>query len=66
MTILAILIPVTLGMGAVGLAVFFWSLRSGQYEDLAGDAERILHADDVPLPSARTAGRPATTKETPR
>jgi cbb3-type cytochrome oxidase maturation protein len=50
MTVLAILIPVTLGMGLIGLAAFFWSLRSGQYEDLSGDAERILFdQDDVPL-----------------
>lgn len=65
MTILAILIPVTLCMGAVGLGAFFWSLRSGQYEDLSGDAERILFdAEDAPL-APRSAKRPATTtKET--
>lgn len=51
MTILAILIPVTLGMGVVGLAAFFWSLSHGQYEDLDGDAARILFdTEDVPLP----------------
>ena len=43
------LIPVALGMGAVGLAVFLWSLRSGQYEDLDGAAERILFDEDRPL-----------------
>lgn len=44
------LIPVALGMGAIGLGVFLWSLRSGQYEDLDGAAERILFDDDaVPL-----------------
>lgn len=53
MTILTILIPVTLAMGLIGLAVFFWSLRNGQYEDLSGDAARILHDDDVPLPSEK-------------
>ena len=62
MSILALLIPVTLLMGGVGLAAFFWSLRSGQYDDLAGDAERILFDDDTPLPS-RTALAP---KETSR
>jgi len=62
MTILTILIPVTLCMGAVGLAAFFWSLRNGQYEDLSGDAERILfHEADTPLsrPEAR-AGKETT------
>ena len=63
MTILAFLIPITLGMGGVGLCVFFWSLRSNQYDDLSGDAERILFDDDHPLPAA--SARPSnTTKET--
>ena len=54
MTILTILIPVTLCMGAIGLAAFFWSLRNGQCEDLAGDAERILFDPlDAPLPPNR-------------
>ncbi|MCQ0090283.1 cbb3-type cytochrome oxidase assembly protein CcoS [Roseovarius sp. M141] len=66
MTILVILIPVTLCMGAFGLAVFFWSLRNGQYEDLSGDAERILHDDDVPLQPSKSARRAEMTKETTR
>jgi cbb3-type cytochrome oxidase maturation protein len=63
MTILTILIPVTLLMGAVGLTAFFWSLRTNQYEDLSGDAERILFDDDRPLPakSARTSAKPKET-----
>jgi cbb3-type cytochrome oxidase maturation protein len=35
MTALAWLIPVALALGAVGLAAFLWSLKSGQFEDLA-------------------------------
>ena len=50
MTILALLVPVALGMGAIGLGAFFWSLRSGQYEDLEGDGQRILFDEDAPLP----------------
>jgi cbb3-type cytochrome oxidase maturation protein len=44
------LIPVSLGLGAGALALFLWSLRSGQYEDLDGASERILSDDDAPLP----------------
>ena len=63
MTILTLLIPVTLIMGAVGLGAFFWSLHSGQYVDLSGDAERILFdEDDKPL-APRSPGHSATTKE---
>lgn len=50
------LIPVALGMGVIGLLVFLWSLRSGQYEDLDGAAERILFDDDA---------APLTTKKDP-
>ncbi len=42
MSALIYLIPISLGLGAVGLAAFLWSLRTGQYDDLAGAAERIL------------------------
>ncbi|MGY6636737.1 MAG: cbb3-type cytochrome oxidase assembly protein CcoS [Erythrobacter sp.] len=42
MTGLAFLIPIALGMGALGLAAFMWSMRSGQYEDMDGAANRIL------------------------
>ncbi|ALA17872.1 MULTISPECIES: cbb3-type cytochrome oxidase assembly protein CcoS [Chelatococcus] len=49
------LIPLSLGLGFVGLAVFLWSLRGGQYEDLDGAAERVLDDEDAPiLPQRRT------------
>lgn len=46
MSAMAVLIPVGIVMGAVGLAVFLWSLRAGQYEDMDGAAERILNNDE--------------------
>lgn len=49
MNILWYLIPISLGLGIAGLALFFWSLRGGQYDDLHGAAERILTDDDRPL-----------------
>jgi cbb3-type cytochrome oxidase maturation protein len=36
------LIPIAIGLGLTGLASFMWTLRSGQYDDLEGAAERIL------------------------
>lgn len=52
MEILSILIPVSLALGAAGLAAFVWALRSRQFEDPKGDAERILNDrwDDRPRP----------------
>jgi cbb3-type cytochrome oxidase maturation protein len=46
MNIMIMLVPGALILGALGLAAFFWSLRSGQYEDLEGAAHRILIDDD--------------------
>jgi len=58
MNVLWFLIPISLGLGAAGLALFFWSLGSGQYEDLEGAAARILLDDeaDAPLRQARRDG----------
>jgi len=42
------LIPIALLLGLLGLAAFLWSLRSGQYDDLDGAAQRILFDDDEP------------------
>jgi len=41
------LIPLGLVMGLVGLFAFLWSLRTGQYDDLQGAAERILLDDEI-------------------
>lgn len=46
MSILTFLIPIALGMGGLGLAVFFWAMRTGQFEDLDGAAQRILIDDE--------------------
>lgn len=46
-----VLIPIALFLGLLGLAAFVWSLKSGQYDDLQGAAERILDdEDDRPKP----------------
>lgn len=46
MTILGFLIPLALIMGLCGLAAFFWAMKSGQFEDLDGAANRILIDDE--------------------
>ncbi|GHA86145.1 hypothetical protein GCM10009069_06690 [Algimonas arctica] len=49
MTSLLWLIPIALILGFSALGTFFWALRSGQFDDLDGDAERMLGDDDFPL-----------------
>ena len=48
MTILLFLIPAALALGVLGLAAFLWSLRTGQFDDLDGAANRILIDEDRP------------------
>ena len=58
MNLLLYLIPAALLLGLIGLAAFLWSLRSGQYDDLDGAAERILFDDEEgPPPERREDGR---------
>jgi cbb3-type cytochrome oxidase maturation protein len=47
MDILLYLIPVALALGALWLAGFFWALKTGQFDDPEGAANRIL-LDDEP------------------
>ena len=54
------LIPVALAMGGIGLGAFVWSLGTRQYEDIEGDAVRILSPDDRPDVGA---GAPASRKD---
>lgn len=50
MNALMILVPVSLALGLVGLASFLWSLRTRQYEDLDGAAERVLLDEGLDRP----------------
>lgn len=47
MNVLVFLVPMALGLGLLGLAAFFWSLRTNQYEDLEGASLRVLSDEDV-------------------
>lgn len=51
MSVLIYLIPVALFLGLVGLGAFVWSLKSNQYDDLDGAAQRILIEDDENTPN---------------
>jgi cbb3-type cytochrome oxidase maturation protein len=46
MDILYLLIPLSLVLVFVIAVLFWWSLKSGQYEDLEGPGYRILMDDD--------------------
>lgn len=53
MTNLLFMIPVTLFLGGIGLIFFLWAMKSGQFEDLDGAANRILFDEDKPEDKAK-------------
>ncbi len=59
MDILIFLLPTALLMGLVGLAAFLWAMKTGQFDDLEGDAARILYDDDAPTPAGGPEGKKA-------
>lgn len=56
MSIVAVLIPIALLLGLLGLGAFFWASSSGQFDDLDGAALRILIEDET-LPSPPESAR---------
>ena len=48
MDILMFLAPASVALALAGLGAFWWTLRSGQYEDPMGDAARILVDQENP------------------
>ncbi len=49
MEVIYTLIPAMILAGLVMVGVLIWAVRKGQYDDLEGDANRILMDDDDPL-----------------
>lgn len=53
---LYLLIPIAIVIVAIAVAVFFWAVKSGQYDDLDTEGQRILFDD----PEPRQEKTPAT------
>lgn len=47
MEVVYLLIPISLVVVVVIIAVLFWAIRSGQYDDMEGPKHRILMDDDA-------------------
>ena len=47
MDVLLLLIPLSVVLVLLMGAVFWWSVRAGQFDDLEGPAHRILDDDDT-------------------
>lgn len=46
MQIVMFLVPVMLILVTLGIVLFSWAVKNGQYDDLEGPAHRILYDDD--------------------
>jgi cbb3-type cytochrome oxidase maturation protein len=53
MDILYLLIPLSVGLAFVIGAIFWWSVKSGQFDDLEGPAHRILQDEDDDKPEGQ-------------
>lgn len=60
---LYLLIPISILLVFVIVAIFLWAVKGGQFDDLEGPAHRILMDDDRAKPeSADAAPAPASEK----
>jgi len=48
MEVLYLLVPLAMLIVALMVVIFFWAVRSGQFDDLEGPAHRIIMDDDRP------------------
>jgi cbb3-type cytochrome oxidase maturation protein len=48
MSVLLYLIPISVFLGGIGLAAFFWAVKSKQFDDPEGNAARILLDEKEP------------------
>lgn len=49
MEVIYTLIPGMIFLGLIMVGVLIWAVKKGQYEDMDGDANRILMDDDDPM-----------------
>lgn len=48
MSVLLFMLSGAIALAAIALTGFIWALKSGQFDDPAGDAARVLLDDDRP------------------
>jgi cbb3-type cytochrome oxidase maturation protein len=60
---LYLLIPLSVVLVFLIGVAFWWSVKSGQFDDLEGPAYRILMDDDRPLPEEDVAANARTKRD---
>tara|TARA_R110002167_G_scaffold245723_3_gene451106 strand:+ start:724 stop:933 length:210 start_codon:yes stop_codon:yes gene_type:complete len=62
MEVLFVLIPISLILITLAIAIFGWAVKNGQYDDLEGPAHSILYDDDadmIPGPDDKPKPKPS-------
>ncbi len=59
------LIPGMILLGLVAVGVLFWAARNGQFDDLEGEANRILMDDDLTPDQPEQSGEDDISKSDP-
>ena len=54
MEVVFVLIPLALMLVGIVMWVFWWAIKSGQFDDMEGPAHRILMEDEAPRKTAQT------------
>lgn len=54
---LAVLVPLSIGLGLIGLCAFLWALRDGQFDDPEGASWRVLIEQDPPAKEGKGHGK---------
>ena len=65
MQIVMILVPLMLILVALGVLLFSWAVKNGQYDDMDGPAHRILYDDGKPAVTSRNLTARKTTRSKP-
>ncbi|ASP40295.1 cbb3-type cytochrome oxidase assembly protein CcoS [Bacterioplanes sanyensis] len=58
MDIIYALVPLSLVLLSVAIGIFFWAVRSGQFDDMDSPAHKILFDDDESDPTPEDRDKP--------
>jgi len=57
MDIIYVLVPLSILLLTIAVAIFFWAVKGGQFDDLDSPAHKILFDDDEHLITRKETGK---------
>lgn len=65
MEVIYLLVPLAVILAGVIVWALFWSIKSGQFDDLEGPAHRILMDEDAPPAAKKKSSEPSSLTKSP-